>query len=110
MNRDPGGPGWGLCAGIMLIICGVLSLVKGKPGIHIAATGQQIPLVDWIGWVLLPSGIAISILSIQWLLRGGGKPKKYTNEDVVRAKEKLDQITGVPTFEQNFRIIPCNHF
>jgi len=89
MNREPEGPGWSLCLGILFIIWGTLSIVTGKAGIHIAATGGQIVLMDWIGWVLLPSGIVISIVSIRSLLRGGGKPETYTDEEATRAKEEL---------------------
>ncbi|MCL1939951.1 MAG: hypothetical protein FWG04_04755 [Desulfovibrionaceae bacterium] len=48
--------------------------------------------MDWFGWIFLPCGIAITVLSIISLRRGGGKPKKYTDEDVARAKEALDRM------------------
>jgi hypothetical protein len=56
------------------------------------AVGRSIPLVDWIGWVVLPIGVVMSIMSITALRRGVGKPKKYTDEDVAKAKEQLDQM------------------
>jgi len=91
MNRNSEGPGWSLCAGIMMLICGTLSITTDKP-LYRTPTGHYIALVDWIGWVLLPSGIVISIVSIRALLRGGWKPKKYNDEEVARAKEELDRM------------------
>jgi len=92
MNREPGGPGWSLFAGIVWIIWGALTIITGKAGMYIAATGGQVALVDWIGWILLPSGIIVSIVSIRSLLRGGGKSKKYTDEEIARAKEELARM------------------
>jgi len=68
--RDPGGIGVLLCIGIMMIVGGVSSIITGKGG----AVWSGIPVVDWIGWVMLPAGIIISTMSIRALLRG---PIKY---------------------------------
>jgi hypothetical protein len=51
--------------------------------------GSKVPIVDWIGWVELPVGIIICILSIRALRRG---PKKYSGEEIARAKEALDRM------------------
>ena len=86
--QNPGGPGLALILGIMMILGGGRSIITGKGG----SVWSGIPVVDWIGWIMLPFGIAISIMSIRSLWRGGGKPKKYTDEDLARAKEKLDRM------------------
>ena len=89
--RDPGGPLLALTLGILMIIRGGYNIITGEGG---TISMWHVPLVDWIGWVLLPAGIIISIMSIRWLLRGGGKhkPKKYTDEDVTQAKATLDRM------------------
>jgi hypothetical protein len=57
----------------MLIVGGVRRIIIGDGGY-----AWGLPLIDWIGWVLLPAGIIISIMSIRSLLRG---PIKYTDAD-----------------------------
>jgi hypothetical protein len=91
MNRAPGGPIAWLCAGIAWIIWGALGIIDGKAGLNLPALGQgrQIDLVDWVGWVILPVGIIICILSIRTLWRG---PIKYSDEDVARATDALDRM------------------
>jgi Flp pilus assembly pilin Flp len=85
MSYDSDGPGGGLCCGLFMIIAGALFITKD----------------DWIGWILLPCGIVICIMSINWALRG---PKKYTDEDLDRAKTALDRMCreerGATKFER----------
>ena len=91
MSQNAEGPGLSLLFGIMLIVVGALSIATGKSG-HVFGIFGQIPVANWIGWAFLTIGITISILSIRSLWRGGGKPKKYTDEEVARAKDALDRM------------------
>jgi hypothetical protein len=77
----------------MLIVMGVWSIITGEGG-YTGGLWGEMPVVDFAGWIFLPCGIAITVLSIISLRRGGGKrkPKKYTDEDVARAKEALDHM------------------
>ncbi|MCL1939890.1 MAG: hypothetical protein FWG04_04445 [Desulfovibrionaceae bacterium] len=90
--NDPGGPHWALALGILLIVSGVFGIITGVGGYLGGDLVPKIPVVDWAGWIFLPCGIAITVLSIIALRRGEGKPKKYTDEDVARAKEALDRM------------------
>ena len=96
MNRNSGGPGVALCAGIVAIIVATLNIITPDDGSYInicaISIGRKLPLVDWIGWLFLPIGIALCIMSIIALRRGEGKPKKYTDAEVAQAKEALDRM------------------
>ena len=89
---DFGSPwGW-LCIGIMFVILGGNTFITGTGGYYSTPSGVAVPIVDSIGWIMVPGGIAISLLSIQLIRRGVGKPKKYTDEELSRIKEELDRI------------------
>jgi hypothetical protein len=89
MNSDPSRPGICLLVGVLLVVLGTLAIISGS-GIPIGRF--QTPTVDWIGWVLLPAGIAICIMTIIWIRRGGAKPKKFTDEEVAQAKKELNMM------------------
>jgi uncharacterized membrane protein len=88
MNRDIGGLILLLVTGIMLIAIGIYNIITGTSGQVFGIFGT-VSVVDWIGWVVLPAGIVICIMSIIGLRRG---PEKYTDEEAVRSKEALDRI------------------
>ncbi|MCL1939891.1 MAG: hypothetical protein FWG04_04450 [Desulfovibrionaceae bacterium] len=83
-----------LIVGILLIVTGGWNIITGEGGYRGGILVSKAPVVDWYGWVFLPGGIAITVLSIISWRRGEGKrkPKKYTDEDVARAKETLDRM------------------
>ena len=87
-------PLWALLFGILLSGMGVYSILTGdgfsRGGIFVDGP----PAPGWTGWILLPAGLTICILSIRALRRGAGKtkPKQYTDEDAARAKEEMDRL------------------
>jgi hypothetical protein len=93
MNNHPS-PRGALIVGIMVIVWGLDIIITGEGGYTGGLLVGKAPVVDFAGWILLPCGIAMTFLSIISLRRGEGKrkPKKYTDEDVVRAKEALDRM------------------
>jgi hypothetical protein len=92
------GPRFSLFFGIMSIVAGVIGIITGKGGPVLSGAylsgivTTTAPVVDWFGWVMLPVGIIISILSIRALRRGEGEPKKLTDADLARAKKELDRM------------------
>ena len=60
---------------------GCASLIIGLGDLCMEQTG--------IFWFALAIGIFICTASIRSMQRGEGKPKKYTDEDVAKAKEEL---------------------
>ena len=78
---------WSLVAGILLVFSGALTLFTGKSGHY-----WDVAVPVWAGSLFLPLGIVIIVMSVRALRRGEGKAPKYSDEDVTRAKAKLEQM------------------
>lgn len=77
-----------LAIGILVLLSGLLKLITGVGG---EWHGVHIP--TWTGWLFLPLGTIISILSIRSIRTWKEpEPPKYTNEEVCQVKEKLDRM------------------
>ena len=86
MNYSGNGPWPALLMGVLVLFIGLRALITGESG-----TFRDIPLVDWVGFVLVPLGLSMIILSIR-SLRTWKKPGPSTDDDIRQAKEKLDQM------------------
>ena len=63
---------------------GCVSIFIGLTDLYGAQTGSF--------WITMSIGIFCLIVSIRSIHRGGGSPKKYTDEEVARAKEAMDRM------------------
>ena len=77
----------GVLISIVLIFGGVLNLLTGS---GLKYWGAAAPAWSWL--IFLPVGIIVGFWSARALLRGEGKKPVYTDEDIVRAKEKMDAM------------------
>ena len=79
---------WGTLAfGVIVLATGVLHASSGEGSVFRGAM-----VYAWTAWVWIGGGIIITVLSIRGLLRGEGKPKKVTDNDIQHAKEALDKM------------------
>ena len=79
---------WGsLILGILHIILGLLYVESGEDRVYHGAK-----VYAEVGWFFICCGMIMAFISIRGLLRGEGKPKKVTDEEIRRAKEKLDRM------------------
>ena len=77
-----------LATGIVVLLSGLLKLITNVGGDW---HGVYIPV--WTGWVFVPLGLLIIILSIRSLRTWKEpEPPVYTDEEIRQAKEKLDQM------------------
>ena len=77
----------GVLISIVLIFGGVLNLLTGS---GLGYWGAAAPPWSWL--IFLPVGIVVGFWSARGLLRGEGKKPVYTDEDIARAKEKMDRL------------------
>jgi hypothetical protein len=82
--------------GIMLINIGMHQITGHDVYVSSSYFGPwfKYPIPAWTGWIHLPFGIIICIITINalWRDRGKPKPKEYTDEDIARFKEELDHM------------------
>ena len=85
----------GVLFGLAVSLSGMIKITTGQSG---SLWGGSVP--TWTGWLLLPGGLLILVLSIRGLLRSEGKPPCYTDDDVEKSKRHLEQMYikehGVP--------------
>ena len=87
-NNNAEKPWIPLFMGILLTIDGLHTLITGKGG-----EVRGFPVVDWAGWVFLPVGVIIIVLSIRSICTWKEpEPPTYTDEDIRQAKKKLEQM------------------
>ena len=81
-----------LILGILLMADGLKTIITGDGGSYGTILGGGAPAYAETAWITFPIGTLFTVVSIRALWRGKGRPPKYTDEDVARAKETLDRM------------------
>ena len=77
-----------LAVGLILIFSGVFKLVTNTGG-----DWHDVYIPVWTGWLFLPLGVIISILSIRSMRTWKEpEPPRYSDEEAAQAKAKLDRM------------------
>ena len=88
MRNSEYNPWVALAIGIVLIFSGSFKLVTG-----IGGDWHDVYIPAWTGWIFVPLGLIIAILSLRSLRTWKEpEPPKYTDEEVVKARENLDRM------------------
>ena len=78
----------GLILGVILASSGMMKLITNEPGY---AWGV-FPVPAWTGWLLIPIGVIIFILSFRALRRKPRRPPSFTEEDARKAEAEMDAM------------------
>lgn len=77
--------------------CLVLSILVVGLSLYKILTNSEgwawgIPYPAWASWIELPAGLGMGFFVIRGLLRGEGKKRKVTDEELATAKAELERL------------------